>query len=428
MLRSFIRRDDLTDKAEWLDTLSRHAGVGLWDAVLHEGDAMHPKARWTWSAEFRRLCGFGSAAEFPDVVQSWSDRLHPEDVAPTFAAFTASLATGRGYDTTYRLRCKDGQYRWFRATGGVIMGHDGKPRRACGSLVDIHATVESEAAHRTRLQEMSGRFEREMLEVVTALAGAAEALRADASALHAAAERTSGQAATAGTVAGETTGNVGAVAASTEQVTASIQEIGQQVVRSTQATSTATEQARGATEVVRSLIEDVQWIGDVVKLISDIAGQTNLLALNATIEAARAGEAGKGFAVVASEVKTLAAQTAKATQDITVRINAVQTATDSVAAAIGGVAETIQELNGTAAAIAAAVEQQGASTQEIARSIQQAAEGTHAVSATIAHMSDAAKETGDGSGRIVQAADGLSSRVSELRQHMGSFLEGMRAA
>ncbi|MBL6453781.1 PAS domain-containing protein [Belnapia sp. T6] len=422
------RHDDRADKVEWLETLSRHAGVGLWDAVLHEGDAMHPKARWTWSEEFRRLCGFQTAAEFPDVVQSWSDRLHPEDVAPTFAAFTTSLQTGRGYDTTYRLRCKDGRYRWFRATGGVIMDARGKPRRACGSLVDIHAQVEAEATHRAAIQSMAERFEREMLEVVTALAGAAEALRTDAAALHAAAERTSGQSAAAGAASAETTGNVEAVAASTEQVTASIQEIGQQVVRSTQATGTATEQARSATEVVRSLIEDVQRIGDVVKLISDIAGQTNLLALNATIEAARAGEAGKGFAVVASEVKTLAAQTAKATGDITLRIDAVQSATDSVAAAIGGVAETIQRLNETAAAIAAAVEQQGASTQEIARSVQQAAGGTQAVAANIVQMSEAARETGEGSGRIARAADGLSTRVAELRRHMGSFLEGMRAA
>src|ERR1700748_3485944 len=101
------------DKAEWLDVLDRHSGVGLWDAILYNGDAMHAKSRWTWSAEFRRLCGFTGEADFPNVVQSWSDRLHPEDVEPTFAAFGAALQTGGLYDTNYRLKVKDGSFRWF---------------------------------------------------------------------------------------------------------------------------------------------------------------------------------------------------------------------------------------------------------------------------------------------------------------------------
>src|SRR5690242_17101130 len=121
-----------------LDVLGQNCGVGLWDAILHNGDAMHPQSRWTWSGEFRRLCGFTGEADFPNVVQSWSDRLYPDDVEPTFAAFGSALQTGEQYDTTYRLRMKDGSYRWFRAIGGVIKDERGIARRACGSLIDIH--------------------------------------------------------------------------------------------------------------------------------------------------------------------------------------------------------------------------------------------------------------------------------------------------
>jgi methyl-accepting chemotaxis protein len=419
---------DLAVKAEWLDTLSSHAGVGLWDAILHEGDPMHPQARWTWSAEFRRLCGFDSAAEFPDRVQSWSDRLHPEDVERTFAAFGGSLASGRVYDTTYRLRVKDGSYRWFRATGGVIKDAQGKARRACGSLVDIDAAMQSEAGSKAMLHRIAESFEAEVMALVAQVATGTSRLEQDAQAMNAAAARTLDETGSVATAATLTSGNVRAVAETTEQVTASIQEIGNQVVRSTGATQSATEQARGATVVVESLIGDVRRIGDVVKLISDIAGQTNLLALNATIEAARAGEAGKGFAVVASEVKTLAAQTAKATEDITARINAVQAATDSVAKAIQQVAATIVNLNESAAAIAAAVEQQGASTREIARSVQQAAQGTDDVSASIATVNAAARETGTVSGRIMGDARDLSGQAGKLRDQVNGFLGRIRLA
>ncbi len=134
--------------SEWLKTLSSCCGVGLWDALLHDGDAMHAKTRWTWSGEFRRLLGFDSEAEFPNAVQSWSPRLHPDDLGPTLRAFNATCATGVGFDVTYRLRVRAGTYRWFRATGGAILDDNGRARRACGSLTDIHDVVEAEIVRR----------------------------------------------------------------------------------------------------------------------------------------------------------------------------------------------------------------------------------------------------------------------------------------
>src|SRR5690606_30689095 len=253
----------------------------------YEGDAMHPKAKWTWSPEFRRLVGFPDEASFPNVVQSWTDRLHPEDIGPTFEAFSTALATGRGYDVLYRLRMKDETYRWFRATGGVVLDAQGKPRRACGSLVDVHAAKLAEEERKRAMQTVAAEFETELGAVLEALAAAADRLRQDSDLMREAAQQTSRQTATIAEASEEATGSVGAVASATEQMTNSIQEIGEQIERSTQATNTATGQSEDATAVVQSLVGDVRRIGDVVKLISDIAGQTNLLALNATIEAAR---------------------------------------------------------------------------------------------------------------------------------------------
>ncbi|RYH07578.1 MAG: chemotaxis protein, partial [Alphaproteobacteria bacterium] len=134
--------------------LGERAGVGLWDAILFDKDAMHPNSIWTWSAEFRRLLGFTSVDEFPNLVTSWSDRLHPEDAPPTFAAFAASLEpSSKGYDVTYRLKMRDGSYRWFRATGGAA--HSNGRVRCCGSLVEIHAQKMAEVTQANTAAEQT---------------------------------------------------------------------------------------------------------------------------------------------------------------------------------------------------------------------------------------------------------------------------------
>jgi methyl-accepting chemotaxis protein len=177
-----------------------------------------------------------------------------------------------------------------------------------------------------------------------------------------------------------------------------------------------------------SLSDAADRIGQVVKLITGIASQTNLLALNATIEAARAGDAGKGFAVVASEVKTLASQTAKATEEIAAQITAIQTETERAADSIRGIEQVIIELNNVAAATASAVDEQSGATQAIARNVQQAAERTGHVLTNISGVRDAAAETGQHTQSLTSLSGVVSSQARGLETAVQGFLDSVRAA
>ncbi len=217
-------------------------------------------------------------------------------------------------------------------------------------------------------------------------------------------------------------GGVQAVAAAAEQMAASVREITRQVAEAANTARQAAEEAAMTDSTVRALAEGAARIGDVVRLISDIAGQTNLLALNATIEAARAGEAGKGFAVVASEVKALAAQTAKATEEIGSQITAMQGATDRAVATIRGIGVTVARSNEIATQIAAAVEEQGAATAEIARSAANAAQETAELSGQAGSVQAAAERLDSEAAGLVTAARGFTERTATLQQDMGAFL------
>jgi methyl-accepting chemotaxis protein len=271
-------------------------------------------------------------------------------------------------------------------------------------------------------------FDQSVTESLRSLAMASTELQTTAHSMSATAEQTSSKSATVASVSEEASTNVQTVASATEELSASINEISRQVAESTGIAGEAVSQAERTNAQVHALADAAQRIGDVVKLISGIAGQTNLLALNATIEAARAGEAGKGFAVVASEVKSLATQTAKATEEITAQVAAIQEATGSSVQAIQAIGETISRVNHIAAAIAAAVEQQGAATQEIARNVQQAAAGTTEVSGHIASVSQAAGETGVAAGEVLGSAKGLVQLSEALRDNVDRFIGNIRAA
>jgi methyl-accepting chemotaxis protein len=273
-----------------------------------------------------------------------------------------------------------------------------------------------------------GAFEGQVREALDALASASEQMRQTSESMSQISERTNGQVRTAARASGEASSNVQSVAAASEELSASIGDISRQVTHAASIAARAVEQARQTDNTVQGLSETASKIGDVVKLINDIAGQTNLLALNATIEAARAGEAGRGFAVVASEVKSLASQTAKATEDISQQIAAVQRVAQEAMDAIKGIGGTISEVSEVATAIAAAVEQQGAATMEITRNTQQAARGTKDVSENIAGVSSGADATGSSAQSVKSAADALGSQAQHLRNQVNDFLGRIRAA
>jgi methyl-accepting chemotaxis protein len=211
-------------------------------------------------------------------------------------------------------------------------------------------------------------------------------------------------------------------------LSSSIAEIGRQVVSSAEIARKAVDEAGATDATMQGLAENAGRISVVVDLIQTIASQTNLLALNATIEAARAGDAGRGFAVVASEVKSLANQTAKATDEIRSQIANMQQVTTSAVGAIRSITNTISEINEVTTAIAAAVEEQGAATREIARNIQHAAGGTSEVSSNIVGVSTASAEAGSAAGEVLSASDALRREADVLRAEIDAFLSNIRAA
>ncbi len=279
-----------------------------------------------------------------------------------------------------------------------------------------------------RIAELTRDFDAKATAVLKTVAAAATELQSTAQSMSATAEETTRQATTVASAAEQASASVQTVAAAAEELTSSVQEIGKQMSQSTTIAGQAVDKAQSTNRTVKGLAEAAQKIGEVVGLINNIARQTNLLALNATIEAARAGEAGKGFAVVASEVKSLATQTAKATEEIGAHISAIQNATGEAVGAIQSIGGTIGEMNQIATTIAAAVEEQGAATSEISRNAQGAAAGTNEVSANIVGVSQAATQTGSAATQVLAAANELSRQAEALRGEVDRFLSDVKSA
>lgn len=278
-----------------------------------------------------------------------------------------------------------------------------------------------------RLRLASG-FQDAVGSIVDKLSSEATELEAAASTLTRTAETTLELSGVVAGASGDASSNIRSVAAAIEQMTSSVGEIGRQVLESRSVAQSAVEHAKTTDSRITALSRAAGRIGDVVKLITGIAEQTNLLALNATIEAARAGDAGRGFAVVAQEVKALAAQTAKATEEIDAQISGMQTATDESVEAIkriGTVILRIAEVSGT---IAAAVEEQGAATREIARNVQMASSGAAQVGDAIADVHQGAADTGSASGQVLSSAQSLSGQASQLKLEVDNFLASIRVA
>ncbi|MBP7253540.1 MAG: HAMP domain-containing protein [Alphaproteobacteria bacterium] len=290
----------------------------------------------------------------------------------------------------------------------------------------VRKEQEAQEMQRRMMIELADNFEASVGQIVGTVASASTELQANAESLSMIADETTKQSTAVAAATEQASTSVQTVAASAEELSSSISEISRQVNESTRVTSDAVREVKNTDQTVVSLSDAASQIGGVVKLIQDIAEQTNLLALNATIEAARAGEAGKGFAVVASEVKSLANQTAKATEEISTKITAMQGVTGSAVTAIRGIGSTIEQISHIIGSIASAVEEQSAATKEIANNVAQASAGTAEVTSSISSVSQASNEARGASNDVLQAARELSVQSERLKQEMSSFLNKIR--
>jgi methyl-accepting chemotaxis protein len=293
------------------------------------------------------------------------------------------------------------------------------------------AQAEEQKAKEARTAAIEGLisgFDSSMSQMLGAVSAAATEMEHTASAMTATSETTNAKSTAIAAASEEASTNVQTVAGAAEELSSSIQEIRRQVEQSTNVTLKATQTAQDASERIEGMSSAAKQIGEVVTLIQDVAEQTNLLALNATIEAARAGDAGKGFAVVASEVKELANQTARATEEISQQISAVQSSTDEAVVAIREVTTTVGEISEISGAIASSIEQQQEATVEISSNVQEAASSSNEVTSNVSGVSSAAQESAGAATQVQAAAGELAGQSESLKSTVDNFLKDVRAA
>jgi len=317
-----------------------------------------------------------------------------------YKEFWARLNRGECQSAEYKRIGKGGKEVWIQASYNPILDLNGKPFKVVKYATDITPRV---------------RTAQEVEKISQALASASEQLTATSQQMSANAEETAAQASVVSASSEQVNKNLQTVATGSEEMSVSIKEIAKNAHDSAKVASGAVKVAEETSHIVGKLGDSSTEIGQVIKVITSIAQQTNLLALNATIEAARAGEAGKGFAVVANEVKELAKQTARATEDISRKIEAIQGDTKSAVGAISQISEVIKQVNDISNTIATAVEEQNATTNEMARNISDAAAGSSEITKNIAGVADAAKSTTQGAEDSHKAAQALAKMSAELR-------------
>jgi methyl-accepting chemotaxis protein len=306
------------------------------------------------------------------------------------------------------------------ANGGwVATHHDITERRM---VEKEHGEMAARETRRTTIEAAIAFFRERMDKHLRTVDGSADAMKATAATLSTSSRETSQHAEGAVQASSEASTSVNTASVAAEELATSIAEIGRQLELTNNVVRLAVGEAQTTDGEIAALTAAAQKIGDVVKLIRDIAGQTNLLALNATIEAARAGESGRGFAVVASEVKTLAVQTAKATEEIAGQIQAVQSSTSGAVEAIRRIAERMREIDRFTSAVAASIEQQSTATGQISRNVADAAQGTKVAASVLGKVTDAATHTSSSASNMLAGSQAVEEAVSELRSEVETFL------
>jgi PAS domain S-box-containing protein len=343
---------------------------------------------------------------------------------PDEYARRANAAAKAGKKFTHVFELSDGRKiavnNEARPSGGWVSTHEDITERQ--QVERERAAIRDQEQSRAVVDSAIATFRPQMENLIGSVSDNASAMRGTASSLFASSQQTSQRAGGAVRSFDETSANVKTVAEAADELSRSIAEISNELVRMSGVVQLATNEAQATNREIAGLSDSAQKIGEVVKLIRAIAEQTNLLALNATIEAARAGEAGRGFAVVASEVKSLAVQTAKATEEIANHILAVQTSTSGAVEAIRRIAMRMQEINVSTSAVSAAVEQQNAATGDITHNVTSAADGTNAIAAVLGEVAGASTETRSSAQIVLDASETVAKDVAKLRANVEAFL------